>query len=127
MRRRVQAIRFAWHLGFHYSNAGDPYVLQAISTVSDGRKAQASSLYTALLLIRFGIFAALVGMCAAVLFPKIDSLQAFPTIIAQMDNVHDRDGGPCRIAIRQDLGDQHRHGDAALKALLSNHSQEEHG
>jgi solute:Na+ symporter, SSS family len=63
------------------------YVLQAISTVGDGRKAQASSLYTALLLIRFGIFAALVGMCAAVLFPKIDSLQAFPTIITQMDNV----------------------------------------
>jgi SSS family solute:Na+ symporter len=26
-------------------------------------------------------------MCAAVLFPKIDLLQAFPTIITQMDNV----------------------------------------
>ena len=78
---------FAWFVAGIGAVCSTQYVLQAISTVGDGRKAQVSSLYTALLLIPFGIFAALVGMCAAVLFPKIDSLQAFPTIIAQMDNV----------------------------------------
>jgi SSS family solute:Na+ symporter len=40
-----------------------------------------------MLLIPFGICAALVGMCAAVLYPKIDTLQAFPTLIANMDNL----------------------------------------
>ena len=59
----------------------------ACMRISDGRKARVSSFYTAVLLIPFGIFAAVVGMCAAALFPKIDSLQAFPTLIAQMDNL----------------------------------------
>ena len=40
-----------------------------------------------MLLIPFGIFAALVGMCAAALYPKIDALQGFPTLIAHMDNL----------------------------------------
>ncbi len=40
--------------GFIIRMPATQYVLQAISTVGDGRKAQASSLYTALLLIRFG-------------------------------------------------------------------------
>jgi len=62
-------------------------VIQAISTVSDSRKAQWASFYTALLMVPFGIFAALVGMCARLLYPGIDSLQAFPTLIAQMDNL----------------------------------------
>ena len=78
---------FAWFVAGIGAVCSTQYVLQAISTVGDGRKAQASSLWTAVLLIPFGIFAALVGMCAAVLFPKIDSLQAFPSIIAQMDNL----------------------------------------
>ena len=61
------------------------YVIQAISTVADGPKARAASFCSALLLVPFGIFAALVGMCAAVLFPHIKSIGAFPSIIGEMD------------------------------------------
>ena len=61
------------------------YVIQAICTVEDGRMARTASFWSALLLIPFGVFAALVGMCAAVLFPHIKSIAAFPSIIAQMD------------------------------------------
>jgi SSS family solute:Na+ symporter len=77
----------AWFVAGIGAVCSTQYVLQAISTVGDGRKARVSSFYTAVLLIPFGIFAAVVGMCAAALFPKIDSLQAFPTLIAQMDNL----------------------------------------
>ena len=61
------------------------YVIQAISTVENGGKARAASFYSALLLVPFGLVAALVGMCAAVMFPQIKSIQAFPSIIGQMD------------------------------------------
>jgi SSS family solute:Na+ symporter len=78
---------FAWFIAGIGAVCSTQYVLQAISTVGDGRKAQISSFYTAVLLIPFGIIAALVGMCAAALYPKIDSLQGFPTLIAHMDNL----------------------------------------
>ena len=78
---------FAWLVAGIGATFSTQYVIQAISTVSDGRKAQWASFYTGLLMVPFGIFAALVGMCARLLFPGIDSLQAFPTLIAQMDNL----------------------------------------
>jgi SSS family solute:Na+ symporter len=78
---------FAWLVAGVGAVFSTQYVLQAISTVGDGRKARTASFYTSALLIPFGIFAAVCGMCAAVLFPQINSLQAFPTIIAGMDNL----------------------------------------
>jgi len=78
---------FAWFIAGIGAVCSTQYVLQAISTVEDARRAQTSSFWTAMLLIPFGICAALVGMCAAVLYPKIDTLQAFPTLIANMDNL----------------------------------------
>jgi SSS family solute:Na+ symporter len=78
---------FAWFIAGIGAVCSTQYVLQAISTVEDARRAQTSSFWTAALLIPFGICAALVGMCAAVLYPKIDTLQAFPTLIANMDNL----------------------------------------
>jgi SSS family solute:Na+ symporter len=78
---------FAWFIAGIGAVCSTQYVLQAISTVEDARRAQTSSFWTAVLLIPFGICAALVGMCAAVLYPKIDTLQAFPTLIANMDNL----------------------------------------
>jgi len=76
---------FAWILAGMGAVFSTQYVLQAISTVESGAKAQRASVYSALLMVPFGVGAAVTGMCAAVLFPKIDSLQAFPEIIAQMD------------------------------------------
>ncbi|TWA83102.1 SSS family solute:Na+ symporter [Azospirillum brasilense] len=77
----------AWILAGTGAVFSTQYVLQAISTVGDAGKAQKASFYTSVLLIPFGIAAAICGMCAAVLFPKINSLQAFPMIVAQMDSM----------------------------------------
>ncbi|MGV6477390.1 sodium:solute symporter family protein, partial [Azotobacter vinelandii] len=62
------------------------YVIQAVNTVSDSGKAQRACFYCATLMVPFGVGAALVGMCSALLFPEIDSLQAFPHLIAQMNS-----------------------------------------
>lgn len=62
------------------------YVVQAIATVPDGRRARAASFYSALLIVPFGIAAAIVGMCCVLLFPDIDALQAFPTLVASMND-----------------------------------------
>lgn len=77
----------AWILAGTGAVFSTQYVLQAISTVGDAAKAQRASFYTSILLIPFGIAAAICGMCAAVLFPKINSLQAFPMIVSQMDSM----------------------------------------
>ncbi|WP_205965153.1 sodium:solute symporter family protein [Pseudoxanthomonas winnipegensis] len=62
------------------------YVVQAIATVPDGRRARAASFYSALLIVPFGIAAAIVGMCCVLLFPNINALQAFPTLVASMND-----------------------------------------
>lgn len=77
----------AWFIAATGAIFSTQYVIQAISTVSDGAKAQRASLYSAVLLIGFSLLAAGVGMCAAVLSPKIPPLQAFPSVIARMDTV----------------------------------------
>ncbi len=54
------------------------YVVQAVTTVRDPGRAQRAGFYSALMLVPFGIFAAVVGMCSAVLYPKIKSIDALP-------------------------------------------------
>ncbi|MET0290528.1 MAG: sodium:solute symporter family protein [Pseudoxanthomonas sp.] len=77
----------AWLVAGAGATFATQYVIQAIATVSDGQKARRASVYAALYLIPFGFAAALVGLCALVLYPSIESLQAFPTLIADMDRV----------------------------------------
>ncbi|BAI74635.1 solute:Na+ symporter (plasmid) [Azospirillum sp. B510] len=78
---------FAWILAGTGAVFSTQYVLQAISTVDNAAKAQRASLYTALLLVPFGLAAALCGMCASLMFPKINALQAFPMVVSQMDSL----------------------------------------
>lgn len=61
------------------------YVIQAMTTVGSGAKARASALYTSLILIPYGILAALIGLCAAVVHPKIDALQALPSMVIDLN------------------------------------------
>lgn len=63
------------------------YVIQAINTVEDGRTARAASFWCALLLVPFGIAAAMVGICAAALLPGLPPIQALPALIARMDDL----------------------------------------
>lgn len=63
------------------------YVVQAVVTVDSPRRAQQASFYSALLLIPFGILAALVGMCSTILYPKIESIDALPVLAVDMNSV----------------------------------------
>jgi solute:Na+ symporter, SSS family len=78
---------FAWFIAGVGATFSTQYVIQAINTVETRQKAKAASLYTALLLVPFGIGTALVGMCSLALFPNIKSINAFSALIADMDGV----------------------------------------
>jgi solute:Na+ symporter, SSS family len=77
----------AWFIAGIGATFSTQYVIQAINTVETRQKAKAASLYTALLLVPFGIGTALVGMCSFALFPNIKSINAFSALIADMDGV----------------------------------------
>ncbi|MFE6758140.1 sodium:solute symporter family protein [Streptomyces sp. NPDC057684] len=61
------------------------YVVQAMTTVNSEAKARRAGLYTSLILIPYGILAALIGVCAAVVHPEIDSLQALPSMVIDLN------------------------------------------
>lgn len=77
----------AWMIAGIGSIFSTQYVIQAVNAVSAAGKAQRACFYCAGLMVPFGIGAALIGMCAAVLFPGIESIQAFPRLIGQMDGI----------------------------------------
>jgi SSS family solute:Na+ symporter len=60
------------------------YVVQAINAVPDEATAKRASFYSALLLIPFGILAAMIGMVCQILYPDIKATQSFPSLIADM-------------------------------------------
>src|ERR1700761_7243133 len=72
----------AWFIAGVGATFSTQYVIQAINTVETRQKAKAASLYTALLLVPFGIATALIGMCSLTLFPNIKSINAFSALIA---------------------------------------------
>jgi solute:Na+ symporter, SSS family len=77
----------AWFIAGMGATFSTQYVIQAINTVETRQKAKAASLYTALLLVPFGIATALIGMCSLALFPHLKSINAFSALIADMDGV----------------------------------------
>ena len=77
----------AWFIAGMGATFSTQYVIQAINTVETRQKAKAASLYTALLLVPFGIATALIGMCSLALFPNLKSINAFSALIANMDGV----------------------------------------
>ncbi|WP_213741645.1 sodium:solute symporter family protein [Bradyrhizobium sp. dw_411] len=78
---------FAWFIAGIGATFSTQYVIQAINTVETRQKAKAASLYTALLLVPFGIATALVGVCSLALFPTIKSINAFSALITDMNGV----------------------------------------
>jgi len=78
---------FAWLVAGVGAVFSTQYVVQAISAVPEGAKATRASFYAAILLIPFGIAAAMVGVAATVAFPGIKPLQAFPRIIGEMGSL----------------------------------------
>ena len=77
----------AWFIAGVGATFSTQYVIQAINTVETPRKAKVASLYTALLMVPFGIGTALIGMCSLALYPNIKSINAFSALIANMDGL----------------------------------------
>lgn len=78
---------FAWFIAGVGATFSTQYVIQAINTVETPQKAKVASLYASLLMVLFGIGTALIGMCALALYPHIKSIDAFSTLIADMNGV----------------------------------------
>jgi SSS family solute:Na+ symporter len=77
----------AWMIAGIGATFATQYVVQAITTVESPRKARSASFYSAGMLVVYGALAALIGMCSAVLYPKIKSIQALPALITDINPV----------------------------------------
>lgn len=75
---------FAWMIGGIGSIFATQYVIQALVGTDNPAVAKRACFYVSSLMIPFGLMAALVGMCSAVLYPGLKSIDAFPTLIAHM-------------------------------------------
>lgn len=75
---------FAWMIGGIGSIFATQYVIQALVSTDNPAIAKRACFYVASLMIPFGLMAALVGMCSAVLYPGVKSIDAFPVLIAHM-------------------------------------------
>jgi SSS family solute:Na+ symporter len=74
----------AWMIGGIGSIFATQYVIQALVSTDNPAVAKRACFYVSSLMIPFGLMAALVGMCSAVLYPGVKSIDAFPTLIAHM-------------------------------------------
>ncbi|MBA5687776.1 sodium:solute symporter family protein [Rugamonas apoptosis] len=75
---------FAWMIGGIGSIFATQYVIQALVSTDNPMVARRACFYVSSLMIPFGLMAALIGMCSAVLYPGVKSIDAFPTLIAHM-------------------------------------------
>jgi SSS family solute:Na+ symporter len=74
----------AWMIGGIGSIFATQYVIQALVSTDNPAVARRACFYVSSLMIPFGLMAALVGMCSAVLYPGVKSIDAFPMLIAHM-------------------------------------------
>lgn len=77
----------AWLIAGGGAMFSTQYVVQSMITVGTAKKARAAGVYTSLILIPYGILAALIGVCALVVHPKIPSLQALPSMVLDLNPV----------------------------------------
>ncbi|RYE77481.1 MAG: sodium:solute symporter family protein [Oxalobacteraceae bacterium] len=75
---------FAWMIAGIGSIFATQYVIQAVVGTDNPATAKRACYYVSSLMIPFGLMAALIGMCSAVLYPGMKSIDAFPTLIAHM-------------------------------------------
>lgn len=75
---------FAWLIAGVGAIFATQYVIQAVATVSDPVRAQVAGFWAAGMLVPFGILAAVTGMASAVLYPRIESIDALPALAVDM-------------------------------------------
>jgi SSS family solute:Na+ symporter len=76
---------FAWLVAGIGAIFATQYVVQAVITVRDPGQAQRAGFYSALMLVPFGLLAAAIGMCSAVLYPTIHSIDALPALAVDLN------------------------------------------
>lgn len=74
----------AWMFSGIGSIFATQYVIQGIAITKSDKDARKSCSYTFVLMVPFGLMVALIGMCSAVLYPSGQSIDAFPSIVANM-------------------------------------------
>lgn len=77
----------AWLIAGGGAMFATQYVVQAMTAVDNEAKARNAGFYTSLVLIPYGFLAALIGVCAAVVHPDIDSIQALPTMVVRLSPI----------------------------------------
>lgn len=75
---------FAWLVAGVGAIFATQYVVQAIATTPDPRKARVATLWSAAVLVPYGLLASAVGIGAAVIYPGIDSIQALPSLAVDL-------------------------------------------
>jgi len=75
----------AWIIGNTGALFSTQYVIQAVAATKGPKEARNSTLYAAALCIPVGFMAAFVGVAARHLYPKLNSLYAYPVFIQSMN------------------------------------------
>ncbi|WP_197719876.1 MULTISPECIES: sodium:solute symporter family protein [Pseudonocardia] len=75
---------FAWMVAGVGAIFATQYVVQAIATTPDPHRARIATLWSAAILIPYGLLASVVGMSAAVIHPGIDPIQALPSLTVDL-------------------------------------------
>ncbi|SFS99768.1 solute:Na+ symporter, SSS family [Saccharopolyspora flava] len=78
---------FAWLIAGVGAIFATQYVVQAITTAGSAHRAQRAGFYSALILVPYGLLAAFIGMCSAVVYPHLKSIQAMPAFAMDIDPV----------------------------------------
>ena len=75
----------AWTIGNMGAIFSTQYIIQAVTSTKDARKAKLASLYAGLLIVPIGFMIALIGVMSKAIFPNAPSAQALPIIVTLMN------------------------------------------
>ncbi len=75
----------AWTIGNMGAIFSTQYIIQAVASTKDERKAKTASIYAGLLIIPIGFMIALTGVMSKLAFPKIPSAEALPIWVTVMN------------------------------------------
>jgi len=75
----------AWTIGNMGAIFSTQYIIQAVTSTKDERKARLASVYAGLLIIPIGFMIALAGVMSKAIFPTAPSAQALPILVTLMN------------------------------------------
>ena len=75
----------AWTIGNMGAIFSTQYIIQAVTSTRDERKAKLASIWAGLLIVPIGFMIALIGVMSKAIFPAAQSAQAFPILVTLMN------------------------------------------